>query len=100
MKESESEETHMANRPPYSDADEGTGVGRDRESTTGTPRWVMVVGIIVIVVVLLFVVMIVTGGVGEHSLGCHALSGGVGTPLASVREGYTPPTGLHTQPGS
>ena len=90
----------MANRPPYSDADEGTGVGRDRESTTGTPRWMMVVGIIVIFVVLLFVAMMVAGRGGEHSLGRHAPSGGVGTPLASVPEGYTPSTGLHMQPGS
>ena len=89
----------MANRPSYSDAGDGTGVGRDRDSSTGTLRWVKVVGIIVAVVVLLFVMM-VTGGGGGHGLGHYAPSGDVGTPLASVPEGYTPPTGLHTQPGS
>ena len=89
----------MANQPPYSNAGDGTGVERDRESSTGTPRWVKVVGIIVVVVVLLFVVMMVAGG-GGHGLGRHAPSGDAGTPLASVPEGYTPPTSLHTQPGS
>ena len=56
------EETQMANRPPYPDTDNDTGVGPDRESTTGTPRWVKVFGIIVIVVVLLFVILMFGGG--------------------------------------
>ena len=89
------EEMHMANRPPYP----GTGSGPDRESTTGTPRWVKVSAIIVIVVVLLFIVVMMVGGGGggEHGPGRHASSGDAGTPLASVPEGYTPPTGAHTQ---
>ena len=84
----------MANRPPYPD----TGSGPDRESTTGTPRWVKVFGIIVIVVVLLFVVvMMVAGGGGGHGPSRHAPSGDAGTQLASVSESNTPPTGAHTQ---
>ena len=88
------EEMHMANRPPYPDTDSGP----ERESSTGTPRWAKVFGIIVIVVVLLFVVVMMVGGGGEHGPGRHAASGDAGTPLASVPEGHTPPTGAHTQP--
>ena len=89
----------MADPPRYPDTDDDTGVGPDRGSTTGTPRWVKVLGIIVIVVVLLFVVvMMVAGGGGEHGPGRHAASGDAGTPLASVSEGHTPPTGAHTRP--
>ena len=47
----------MADPPRYPDSDgDDTGVGSDRGSTTVTPRWVRVFGIIVIVLVLLFVV--------------------------------------------
>jgi len=43
----------MANRPPY----------------PGTPRWVIVFGIIAIVLVLLFVIMLLTGhGPGRHTV--------------------------------
>jgi hypothetical protein len=49
-----------------------TGVGSGRESTTSTPRWVKVFGIIVIVLVLLFVILHLTG----NSLGGHTPSGG------------------------
>ena len=55
-----------------------------RESTTGTPRWVKVFGIIALVVVLLFVVLLVIGG--SHNPGRHALGGGSG--------GHTPPAGV------
>jgi hypothetical protein len=42
-------------------------VGPDRGSTTSTPRWVSVFGIIVILLVLLFVIMHLTGGgLGHH----------------------------------
>jgi ABC-type transporter Mla subunit MlaD len=34
----------------------------DRESTTGVPRWVKVIGIIALIVVLLVVVIMLTGG--------------------------------------
>lgn len=36
--------------------------GPDRGSTTSTPRWVKVFGIIVIVLLLLFVILHLTGG--------------------------------------
>jgi t-SNARE complex subunit (syntaxin) len=41
--------------------DDDSGSRYDRESRTGIPRWVMVVGIIVIIVVLLVVVLMLTG---------------------------------------
>jgi hypothetical protein len=44
-----------------------TNVGPDRGSTSSTPRWVKVFGIIVIVLVLLFVILHLTGrGLGSH----------------------------------
>lgn len=44
-----------------------TDVGPDRGSTSSTPRWVKVFGIIVIVLVLLFVILHLTGrGLGSH----------------------------------
>ena len=42
----------------------------DPESTTGTPRWVKVFGVIALVVVVLFVVVLLVGG-GEHGPGRH-----------------------------
>jgi hypothetical protein len=49
------------------------------------------------VVLFFIVVMMVAGGGGEHGPGRHVPSGDADTPLASVAEGYTPPTGAHTQ---
>jgi hypothetical protein len=40
----------MADLPPYSDAGNDTSMGSDRETATGTPRWVKVFAIITIVV--------------------------------------------------
>jgi hypothetical protein len=80
------EDTHMADPPPYPDS---SGDEPDRGSTTGTPRWVKVFGIIVIVLVLGFVIL-KFGGVGppgDHGPGRHAPSGEVG--------GHTPPEGGH-----
>ncbi len=62
----------MADRPPYPDSDSDTGddtrVGPDRGSTTSTPRWVKVFGIIVIAAALLFVILHLTGhGPGGHT---------------------------------
>ncbi|MGH3985549.1 MAG: hypothetical protein ACRDST_23415 [Pseudonocardiaceae bacterium] len=88
----------MADPPP------DTGVGPDRESTTGTPRWVKVSGIIAIVLVLLFVIMMFAGIGGSHGPGRHTPSGGPGgdTPLSSVvTEDHTPSggdLGGHTPP--
>jgi len=47
-----------------------TGVGRDRETTPGTPLWVQVFGIIALTVVLLFVILRLFGG-GGHGPGRH-----------------------------
>ncbi|MCA1853166.1 MAG: hypothetical protein LC647_12435 [Beggiatoa sp.] len=56
----------MADPPRYPDSDSDTGddtrVRPDRGSTTSTPRWVKVFGIIALVVVLLFVILMLGGG--------------------------------------
>jgi len=49
------------------DTGDDTSVGLGRGSTTSTPRWVYVLGIIVVVLVLLFVILHLTGGgLGGH----------------------------------
>lgn len=58
---------HMADLPPYPDSNGDTGVGPDRGSTTDTPRWVYVFGLIAIVLVLLFVIQHLTGGGLRHT---------------------------------
>ena len=55
-----------------------TGVGADRGSTTGTPRWAKISGIIALVVALVVVIMLLMGG--NHRPGRHALSGDAGGP--------------------
>jgi hypothetical protein len=69
----------MADPPPSPDTSDDTGVGPDRGSTSGTPRWVKVFGIIAAVVVLLLVILLLTGG--GHGPSRH--TGGLG--------GHTPP---------
>jgi len=76
----------------------------DPPPDTGTPRWVMVFGIIVIVLVLLFVIVMFIGG--EHGPGRHTPSGDVGgqIPPSSLTEDLTPSgasggLGGHTPPG-
>jgi hypothetical protein len=54
------------------DTGDDTGAGPDGESTTGTPRWVKVFGIVAVVVVLLFVVLLLTGGHGPGRHGAVA----------------------------
>lgn len=84
------EETNMA---------DDTGMGPDRESTTGTPRWVKVFGTIALVVVLLFVILLFTRGPGGgHGPDRHTPSGDAGglTPPSSVvTEAHTPSGGGH-----
>ncbi|MDQ4102761.1 MAG: hypothetical protein M3186_03235, partial [Actinomycetota bacterium] len=84
------EETQIADPPRRPGTDDG-GSGPARGSSTGTPSWVKVVGIIVIVVVLLVVAMMFIGG--EHGPGRHAPSGDAGgqAPASSVMEEYAPP---------
>jgi hypothetical protein len=57
----------MANPPHYPDTDD-TGMELDRESTTGTARWVYVVWIIGITLIVLMVVLHLTGTIspGHH----------------------------------
>jgi hypothetical protein len=63
-------------------------------SDTGTPRWVIVVGVIALVVIVLFVVVLLLRG-GEHGPGRHSPEGGSDTSA-----GHTgPPAGVtHMQP--
>ncbi|GEM_PF-1845448 len=63
----------MSDLPPYSgtgdDTSNDTGVGHDRRSTTSTPRWVSVLGIVIAIVLLLLIVVLhLTGilGPGLH----------------------------------
>ncbi len=72
-----------------------THVDPDGGSTTGTPGWVKVFGIIVIVLVLLFVVVQFTGR-GSHGPGRHIPSGD--TPPSSITEDHTPSDGLGGHP--
>jgi len=44
-------------------------LGPARESTTGTPRWVKVFGIIALVLILMLVIMLIAGG--DHGPGRH-----------------------------
>ena len=61
------EEPHRADPPPYPDTRDDTRVRPNRGSTTSTPRWVKVFGIITLVLVLLFVILHLTGGgLGGH----------------------------------
>ena len=62
----------MADPPPNPGSNgttcDDTGVEPGSGSTTGTPRWVWVFGIIVIVLVLLFAILHLTGrGLGGHT---------------------------------
>ncbi len=62
----------MADPPVYpsTDTEDDTGVGLDRGSTTGTPRWMSVLMIVIaILLVLGFVLLHLTGviGPGLHS---------------------------------
>ena len=75
----------MADLPPYPDTGNDTGVGPDRGSAPGTPRWVKVFGIVLVVLVLLVVVVLLVGG-GSHGPGRHLPSGGAG--------GHTPPSSV------
>jgi hypothetical protein len=88
----------MADRPRARDQGEAAGVGADRGSPPGMPRWVKVAGIILAVLVLLLVIVLLISG-GEHGPRRH-LSGGAGGQLArsSVTASLTlsgGPGGLH-----
>jgi hypothetical protein len=65
----------------------------------GTPRWVLIVGIIALVLALLVGLLLLTGVGGDHGPGRHLPSGRAGghTPPASVIAGHAAPgaRGLH-----
>jgi hypothetical protein len=77
----------MAEPPPYPESGDDTGVGPDRGSPPGMPRWVKVSGIVVVVLVLLVVIVMFFVG-GQHGPGRHAL--GVDTPgvEAAAKSGH------------
>jgi hypothetical protein len=75
------EDIYMADLPPYRDSNGDTGVGPDRGSTTSTPRWVKMFGLIALVLVLLFVILHLTGrGLGRHTLPSRVTEHGVHQP--------------------
>ena len=59
--------------------------GIDHEST-GTPRWVKVLGVIGLIVALLVIIMLLTGIGGEHGPSRHTSPDGT----------HTSPAGTHT----
>jgi hypothetical protein len=66
------------------DTGDDLGVGTDRDSPNGTPRWVKMFGLIAaLLLVLLLVIALLTGG---HGPGRHGLSGDAGgdKPPASI----------------
>ena len=58
----------MADPPRNSDTGDDTGVGPDREPTTGIPRWVWVSGIVVVLVVLAVAAVMLTVGGGHKPI--------------------------------
>jgi hypothetical protein len=85
------DEKGMAEPPRDAEA----GVESDRRSTTGTPRWVKVFGIVALALVVAFVVLQLAGVGGRHGPGRHL-------PGDDAPAGNTPPpgtiTGTHTGP--
>lgn len=59
----------MAEPSGYSETRDDAGVGSDRETTTGIPRWVWVSVLIVAVVALAIVAMMLIGG--GHTIPDH-----------------------------
>jgi hypothetical protein len=91
------EDTHIAD-PPHPETGDDAGVEPGGDSTTGTPRWVKVFGIVALLVVLVFVILVVTGRGGEHGPGRHSPSGDRGGTTSSVPESHAPPAGGHAPP--
>ena len=80
----------MVDPPPYPNSSD-TGVASDHGSTTGTPRWVKVFGIVVLVLVALVAVMMAAAGVGgHHGPGRHMHSGGAGEHTPPAAAGQRP----------
>jgi hypothetical protein len=70
----------MGNPPNHSDRGDDTDAPDDG-STTDTPRWVKVFGIVALVVVLLIAVMLIMRG--GHGPGRHTSSADAGTQAQS-----------------
>jgi hypothetical protein len=85
------EDWYMADTPAPPHTGDDTGIGPDRESSTGTPRWVKVFGVIAFVVVVLFVVVMLIGG-SDHGPGRHTPGGGGSNTSSDT------PAGGHTGP--
>lgn len=91
----------MADPPPYPDSQgddrDDTGMAPGSASTTGTPRWVKVFGIIALVVIALFVIALLGGGGAGHGPGRHTSSGATdeGTPAFSITGEPPPPESGH-----
>ena len=66
-----------------------------RNAPGSTPGWVKVFGIVALGLVLLFGVMMLTGGLGGHGPGRHAMPASVMETTASSTDpgGNTPPEG-------
>ena len=62
----------MADPPPSPNTGDDAGVGPDRESSVGLPRWVKVVGIVVALLILMFLAVQLIGG--GHQIPQHAPS--------------------------
>jgi len=75
---------------------DATGVGHDRGSPPGTPRWVKVSGVTALVLLLLVVIGVLTGraGPGGHGPGRHGGDTPAGqTPLSGQQGSHAPPGG-------
>ncbi|MGP3925125.1 hypothetical protein [Streptomyces sp. 8N616] len=77
----------MADPPSGPDTGDDTGMGPDRGSTPGMPRWVKVFGLIALVVVVLLVILLLTKGPGGHGPARH-FDGQA--PPASITAGLAP----------
>lgn len=66
------EETSVADVPPYTATDDEGGTGPDRGATTGTPPWVYVLGIVLaIALVALIIILHLSGILGPGLHGLH-----------------------------
>lgn len=75
----------MADPPPSPD----TGAaGPDRASTSSTPRWVKVAGIIALAVILLLAILLLSGG--NHGPGRHTGLGSRIRPISVTADGQSP----------
>jgi hypothetical protein len=79
----------MADPPTHHDSGQEADIGRDREPSARTPRWVKVFALIALVAVVLFVVVTLVGG-GEHGPGRHTPGGGSDSPATHTG----PPPGV------